>query len=231
MGKECFRFKRFEVVQDRCAMKVGTDGVLLGAWAQGGKRILDIGTGTGLIAMMMAQRYPEATIDAVDIDHEACCQAMENVANAGLRDRIRVVEKPLQHHHGLYDSVVSNPPFFENSMKAPDGKRAMARHADTLPVAELMRSVADVLLPNGCFSAVIPTDMLRRYEEEAVYTKMYITRVCRIKTVERKPAKRCLIAIQKHREAPFCQEEHVLQAADGSRSEWYRQLTKDFYLF
>ena len=94
MAKDSFTFKQFEVRQDICGMKVGTDGVLLGAWAVGGCRILDIGTGTGLIAMMMAQRFPEAKIDAIDIDHDACIQARENIAEAGFGDRVEVVETP-----------------------------------------------------------------------------------------------------------------------------------------
>lgn len=230
MAKDSFTFKQFEVRQDRCGMKVGTDGVLLGAWAVGGCRILDIGTGTGLIAMMMAQRFPEAKIDAIDIDHDACFQARENIAEAGFGDRVEVVETPLQQHSGEYDAIVSNPPFFENSLKAPEGKRSLARHTDSLPVSELLRCVSSLLSPQGVFSVVIPMDMLQRYEEEAVFSRLYIAKVCKIKTVERKPAKRCMVMIQKQRPEAIIVEEQVLQTANSERSEWYQQLTKDFYL-
>ena len=106
-----FKFKHFLVRQDLCAMKVGTDGVLLGAWANGGDCILDVGTGTGLIALMMAQRYPNAQITAIDIDEGATRQALQNVENAGCQHRIKVLQEKVQAHEGLYDAIVSNPPF------------------------------------------------------------------------------------------------------------------------
>lgn len=113
-----FRFKKFEILQDRCAMKVGTDGVLLGAWASGGTRILDIGCGTGLIALMMAQRFPAAQVVGIDIDEEACGQARENVAASSFSDRIDVAHCRLQDYSGEeFDAIVSNPPFFLNSLK------------------------------------------------------------------------------------------------------------------
>lgn len=230
MAKEKFSFKQFDVYHDKCAMKVGTDGVLIGAWAEGGRSILDIGTGTGLVAMMMAQRFPNAHIDAIDIDHDAYCQARENIAKTSFAERINVVETSLQQHHGQYDAIVSNPPFFENSLKAPDGKRSVARHADSLPVAELMRRVYEMLTDEGVFSAVIPTQMLSRYEEEAAYNKLALVRICKVKTVERKPAKRCLIMIKKRKTDALHIEEHLLMNTDGSRSDWYQELTSEFYL-
>ena len=138
-----FKFKHFEIHQDRCAMKVGTDGVLLGAWALGGKRILDIGSGTGLISLMMAQRYPEAQVVGIDLDAEACAEARENVAASPFADRVNIVDCRLQDYESLekFDAIVSNPPFFLNSLKNPDSKRSMARHADSLPFRELFRGV------------------------------------------------------------------------------------------
>ena len=117
-----FKFKHFLVRQDLCAMKVGTDGVLLGAWANGGDSILDVGTGTGLIALMMAQRYPDAQITAIDIDEGATRQALQNVENAGCQHRIKVLQEKVQAHEGLYDAIVSNPPFFIDSLGAPDAQ-------------------------------------------------------------------------------------------------------------
>lgn len=123
--KNRFDFKQFSICQDQCSMKVGTDGVLLGAWADGGRRILDIGTGTGIIALMMAQRFPDAAIDAIEIDHDACRQAAGNIAATPFADRIRIHECPIQHFQTTmrYDAIVSNPPYFINSMKNPDKKR------------------------------------------------------------------------------------------------------------
>ena len=111
MNKNVFQFKQFAVRQDRCAMKVGTDGVLIGAWAKGGNNILDIGTGTGIIAMMMAQRYPQAMICGLDIDADACLQATENIVAAEFASRITICNTALQQHNGTYDAIVSNPPY------------------------------------------------------------------------------------------------------------------------
>ena len=138
MGNSVFIFKEFAVKQDACAMKVGTDGVLLGAWARGGSRVLDIGTGTGLIALMMAQRFPEAEIEAIDIAEAACLQAKENVANSVFARRVRVVRAALQQYVGpkSFDCIVSNPPFFVDSLHNPDALRSMARHTSTLSSRE-----------------------------------------------------------------------------------------------
>lgn len=230
MAKDSFQFRQFTVWQDRCAMKVGTDGVLIGAWAQGGKRILDIGTGTGLVAMMMAQRFGDAAIDTIDVDAVACGQAQENIDKAGLSDRIHVLHTPLQAHNGTYDAIVSNPPFFENSLKAPDDRRTMARHADSLPVADIFRCACRMLSDSGHFSAIIPSAMFERYEEEAAMQGFFLTRLCEVRTVERKQAKRFMVTYSKTPNETVEIEEHVLMAADGSRSEWYSRLTRDFYL-
>ena len=143
-----FRFKQFTIHQERCAMKVGTDGVLLGAWAEGGKAILDIGTGTGLIACMMAQRFPDATVQAIEIDEAACQQARENVTASPFLDRIFITNTSLQEfvselpqHQQQYDCIVCNPPYFVNSMKAPDSQRSIARHTDTLPSPHLQKEL------------------------------------------------------------------------------------------
>ena len=230
MAKVSFQFRQFTVWQDRCAMKVGTDGVLIGAWAKGGQRILDIGTGTGLVAMMMAQRYPAALVDAIDVDAAACGQAEENVGKAGLAGRIHVFHTSLQAHCGTYDAIVSNPPFFENSLKNPDDRRTMARHNDSLPVADIFRCAARMLSGGGCLSVIIPSAMFERYEEEAAIQGFFLIRLCKVRTVERKLAKRFMLAYTKTPARLAEVEEHVLMSAGGGRSEWYQQLTQDFYL-
>ena len=127
-------------MQDKCGMKVGTDGVLLGAWALGGSRVLDIGTGTGLVALMMAQRFPQSVVDAIDIDEEACRQAAENVAASPFAGSVHVGHCPLQDFLSSqpYDAIVSNPPFFVDSLNNPDVRRPLPRHTDTLPFAALL---------------------------------------------------------------------------------------------
>lgn len=221
--KDMFQFKQFTIEQKLCAMKVGTDGVLLGAWAKGGPRILDIGTGTGIIALMMAQRYPETQVTAIDIDEGAVRQAEQNVSQSPFLGRISVLQQAVQEHLGEYESIVSNPPFFIDSLQAPDEQRNMARHTATLSYAELMKAAYRLLADNGEFSVVIPFDYRRRMEDEAVFVGFFPSRVCGVKTTERKPAKRYLLAFRKH-PCP-CQKEQLTIG-----SEDYQALTSAFYL-
>lgn len=238
MSGDSFAFKRFVVRQDRCAMKVGTDGVLLGAWAQGGKRILDIGSGTGLVALMMAQRFEEAHVCGVEIDEEAAQQAQENVETSEFATRVQIeavslqsfVERVGQEGAAMFDSIVSNPPFFENSLTNPDQGRTLARHASTLTYAELFDAVRQLLTPEGEFSAIIPDDCLQRFISEGCLAGLFLTRKCAVKMVPRKQPKRYLLAFAKRMPEKLETEEVTLMNADGSRSEWYSRLTSDFYL-
>lgn len=228
MANDYFQFKQFKILQSRCAMKVGTDGVLLGAWACGGKEILDIGTGTGLIALMMAQRFPEANVLGIDIDTDACLQAKDNVACSPFK--VEIEEGSIVDKNGLFDCIVSNPPFFENSLECPDSGRTKARHASLLSYHQLMESVCRLLSEQGEFSVVIPTDCKSRLEEEAVFAGLFKVRECGIKTTNKKSVKRYLMAFRKH---PVPNPEYsleVLMNENGGRSQWYSQLTEAFYL-
>ena len=228
-----FRFKQFEIEQDRCAMKVGTDGVLLGAWAQGGCRILDIGSGTGLISLMMAQRFPEAEVVGIDMDADACGQARENVMASPFRDRVEIVCCRLQDFGaaGVFDAIVSNPPFFVDSLKNPDSKRTIARHTDSLPFRDLFAGVKRLLSDEGVFSAIVPVEVVEQFVAESCILGFYLIRKCGVKTVERKQPKRFMLSFAKHRISPY--EEHVetMMDSQGNRSEWYRKITEEFYLF
>jgi len=220
-----FSFKRFSIEQELCAMKVGTDGVLLGAWARGGQRILDVGTGTGVVALMMAQRYPEARIMAIDIDEGAVRQARLNVKRSSFGEQVTVIHKKVQEldQKGVYDAVVSNPPFFIDSLKAPDLQRSMARHADTLTYGELITTAWRLLCDDGELSVVVPFDYRRKMEDEALFAGFFPSRMCAVRTTERKPARRYLLAFKKH---PCELETEALTIGD----ERYRLLTQDFYL-
>lgn len=227
-----FRFKQFEIEQDRCAMKVGTDGVLLGAWAQGGRRVLDIGSGTGLISLMMAQRFPEAEVVGIDMDADACGQARENVMASPFRDRVEIECCRLQDFGGtgVFDAIVSNPPFFVDSLKNPDSKRMMARHTDSLPFRDLFAGVKRLLSDDGIFSAIVPVEVVEQFVAESCILGFYLIRKCGVKTVERKQPKRFMLSFAKHRISPY--EEHVetMMDSQGNRSEWYRKITEEFYL-
>lgn len=230
-----FQFKRFTVKQDRCAMKVGTDGVLLGAWAQGARRILDVGTGTGLIALMMAQRFPEAVVDAVEIDGEAAIQAKDNVLCSPFYGRVNVFESSLQDYtkdfEGQpYDAIVSNPPYFNNSLKNPDGRRTLARHTDSLPYAVLFRSVDKLLSADGVFCIIVPYDIKADILAEAAVFGFFLLRETAVKTTPSKQPKRCLLAFTKARPDSVNKETVTMMNADTTRSSWYSALTGDFYL-
>ena len=218
-----FRFKQFSVEQELCAMKVGTDGVLLGAWAQGGECILDIGTGTGLIALMMAQRNPASNVMAIDIDEGAFRQATFNVEQSPFRHQVVVKQESVQEHQGQYESVVCNPPYFIDALHAPDKQRSIARHTDTLSYAELMQAAYRLLTDDGEFSVIVPFDYRKRMEDEAVFVGFFPRRVLGFRTSERKPIKRYLLSFVKH---PMATENSIITFGD----EAYKELTKDFYL-
>lgn len=244
-----FRFKQFEIAQDRCAMKVGTDGVLLGAWASGGSHILDIGSGTGLISLMMAQRFPVAQVVGIDMDEDACGQAKENVERSPFAERVSIRHCRLQdfqgpdsvtssvgdgdacgEENGLFDAIVSNPPFFVNSMKNPDSKRSMARHTDTLPFRELWSGVKRLLSENGVFSVVLPAEVKEDFIADGCISGFYLIRQCAVKTVERKQPKRYLLSFSKHRDGALESTTEIMMDKDGNHSEWYTKITDEFYL-
>ena len=233
---DSFRFKQFEIRQDRCAMKVGTDGVLLGAWASGGRRILDIGSGTGLISLMMAQRFPHAEVVGIDMDEAACGQAQENVAKSPFSRRVSVEHCRLQDfllsagEFSWFDSIVSNPPFFVNSLKNPNSQRAMARHADTLPFRDLLSGVKRLLAEDGVFSVIVPKEVVDEMVTEACLVGFYLVRQCAVKTVERKTPKRYLLAFSRHRLGEVEMTTELMTEDSGRRSAWYQEITSEFYL-
>ncbi|AWX06222.1 tRNA1(Val) (adenine(37)-N6)-methyltransferase [Prevotella intermedia] len=227
-----FTFRQFHIEQDKCAMKVGTDGVLLGSWAKGGKRILDIGTGTGLIALMMAQRFPDANIDAIEIDENAVIQATENVLHSPFSKQIVVKHCSLQTYSETkekYDSIICNPPYFVDSLKSNDNNRTVARHTDTLPFNELIKCAYQLLTPNGHFSLVLPVESYRILEPEAILNGFSVIKKVLVKTTPSKQPKRILVELGKVPDEYFSTKEY-LQDSAGNKSEWYKEITKEFYL-
>lgn len=212
-------------------MKVGTDGLLLGAWAQGGKHVLDIGTGTGLIALMMAQRFPDAHVDAIDIDADAASQAEDNARRSPFADRVAVRCVSLQEYvaEREYDSIVCNPPFFTQSLQSPDSKRTLARHSVALPFDDLFRHARRLMSEDGVLSIVVPSDALSQIETAAVMNNLLLVRRCLVRTTRKKPARRLLLSFSQ-KPSPFHDEEGVIQEAVNEPSEWYRNLTCDFLL-
>ena len=175
MGNPYFRFRQFTVWHDRCAMKVGTDGVLLGAWAGQGRpgKILDIGTGSGLIALMLAQRFPEARITGIEPDAEAAAQAGENFLCSPWHDRLAVSTATLQDFTSgaagkeTFDLIVSNPPFYDSTLLNPDARRSAARHTATLPYSELMRCASALMTGTSELDIIIPSEYWRQILQAA----------------------------------------------------------------
>ena len=235
MSRDSFTFKQFVVHQDRCAMKVGTDGTLLGAWASMARpdgRILDIGTGTGLIALMMAQRFPKAQVTAIDIDKEAVEQAQDNVSRSPFADRIHVCQADVNAFESseTFGAIVCNPPYFNNALICPDNQRTQARHTLSLSYQQLMSATWRLLSDEGIFSVIIPNDFFQQLESEAHLAGFFISRIYGVRTIEGKPIKRYLIELTKKPRQELVKKEVLIEDTPNVRSEWYRELTKEFYI-
>ena len=241
MPNDNFRFKAFTIEQNRTAMKVGTDGVLLGAWATDmwianastpSPRVLDVGTGTGLIALMAAQKIPDASIVAIDIDTVAIEQARHNILASPWNDRVEVLPTSLQDFttHHKFHLILSNPPYFINSQKCPDAQRTLARHADSLPLSTLMKCATTLLTADGCLAIVLPAEAQKEADKWAAIYGLFLNRCVNIKTKNSKPVKRCLLAYRQTPPQSVSIETRTLLSTDNNRSEWYNALTDDFYL-
>ena len=231
MSNPYFQFKQFTVWHDQCAMKVGTDGVLLGAWAsvEGARRILDIGTGTGLVALMLAQRsLPDAKIVALEIDEAAAGQARENVVRSPWRERVQADFKKYQSSD-KFDVIVSNPPYFVDSLECPDRQRATARHNDSLTYGDLLEGVSELLADDGLFTVVIPSDVADRVKEIAFAKKLYAVRQLHVITKPGGVSKRTLITFSFSVQECVV-EELLTELARHQYSEEYIALTREYYL-
>lgn len=232
MSNPYFKFKQFSVYQDRCAMKVGTDGVLLGAWTNvsTAQQILDIGTGTGLVALMLAQRC-NAQITALEVDASAAGQAAENVCQSPWKDRIEVVCKDFNAYRpeAKYDVIVSNPPFFVGSLVSPDALRTQARHTHALSYEQLLQGVSSLLSKEGEFTVIIPYDVAAEVKMLAATHKLYPFKQLNIITSPGKQPKRCLLTFSFSSEE--CElTELLLERERHCYSDEYIALTKDYYL-
>ena len=228
-----FQFKQFTIHQQRSAMKVGTDGVLVGAWASvraNDRTILDIGTGTGLIALMLAQRNPEAEVVAVEIDSESAAQARDNVAASPWSDRVTVEECAVQDFVSdlKFDIIVSNPPYFVDSQKCPDGSRNTARHTDTLSFSELMKAAERLLAPDGRFAVIVPAESAMSVIAAG---NLHLVRRCDVRTKPSAQPKRVMLEFSPRFEGAALREELTIgDGTNGGYSPEYVALTRNFYL-
>lgn len=230
-----FNFKQFTILQQDSAMKVGVDGVLLGAWAfSKGKveHILDIGVGTGLISIMMAQRFPEALITGVEIDEAACFEAIENAKRSPWSNRIKIINSDflqLDEKSSDYDLIISNPPYYEKGWPVEDEGRRKARDAASLPLVDLFQRAAKISGQHTVFCLILPALALDNCLQTAAINGWFSNRITTVHTKPEKPAKRVLIAFGRS-ESGTSTDELTIYDANGNYSEAYKKLTGDFYL-
>lgn len=231
---DTFIFKQFTIRQERCAGKVGVDGVLLGTWADGrsAQTALDIGTGTGLLALMLAQRFPTLRITAVEHDPHAAQQAAENVAASPWPDRVQVVHqdsRAFAQTAGRFDLIVSNPPYFDTatSLPSPQTARQQARHTTTLTHAQLVADAARLLAENGRFCLIIPAAVSTGLMQLALAHKLHCTHRLLVRPVPHKPPHRHLLQFERH--SYSLREEEIVIEENGRHhySAAFQQLTRD----
>lgn len=227
-----FQFKQFVVNQEDCAMKVGTDGVLLGAWfdfKENGS-VLDIGTGTGLIALMAAQRGADSVV-AVEIDEKAACQAAANAALSKWKDLVTVVHSDIAcfSDDKRFDAVVCNPPFFRDSLRSPDSVRSQARHNDTLSYEKLAEMANYLLSDSGLFSLVLPYDMADTFISVAAKNGLYLCKRTNVVTRKGNLPKRVLLSLCKQVKVCVTDELVMFDELNNETSE-YISIVRDFYL-
>ena len=232
-----FTFKQFAIEQDRCAMKIGTDGVLLGAWAPIDNHpfsILDIGTGTGIIALMLAQRSAAQQIDALEIDEAAYEQATDNFENSPWNDRLfcfhagldEFIEEPEEE----YDLIVSNPPFYSEDYKTENESRDLARFQDAMPFEQLLEAADLLLSEHGIFTVIIPFKEEENFIALANEFELYPLKITRVKGTPTTEIKRSLLAFSRNETTDLPIDELVIETARHVYTQEYIGLTKNFYL-
>ena len=230
-----FTFKQFHIDHSRCAMKVGTDGTLIGAWASlpSRGRVLDIGTGTGLIAILAAQRAAEIQITAIDIDEDCVAQARENATASPWGARIEIVHSPLQvfSPEEKFDTIISNPPYFIDSQLSPDAARSTARHTATLPFDELVDGVVRLLNDEGRFVLILPTTEMERFRS-AARGVLFTVRECHVWSTPTSGTRRIMAELQTSppTDPPTIEKIVIEDSGRHGYSAEYRELTHDFYL-
>ncbi|MEZ5082695.1 MAG: methyltransferase [Bacteroidales bacterium] len=234
--RSSFKFKKFDVNDGQCAMKLGTDAVLLGAWANvhQTKSILDIGTGCGIIALLMCQRS-NAMIDAIDIHEPSINQANENFINSPWPNRLNAILTSVQDFsvssENKYDLIVCNPPFFTNDLKSPYELKNISKHNDRLPFDELILASAKLLKPGGKFSVILPVSSSAKFVFQAKQNKLYCRRETIIVPKSDKKPNRTLLEFEKKQYTLKESDSIMLRNKDGSYTKEYVEITCDFYLY
>ena len=231
-----FTFKQFHVNQDRCAMKIGTDGVLLGAWTpliNNPYNVLDIGAGTGILSLMLAQRSNAEQIDAIEIDEDAYEQCVENFEASPWSDKLFCFHAGLDEFvdepEDEYDLIISNPPFYTDDYKSDNTSRDLARFEDALPFEELIEAAALLLSDNGIFSVIIPFKEEERFVAMCQELDLFPLKITRVKGTPTSEIKRSLLAFCRMEQTPLI-DELVIEISRHNYTSEYIELTKEFYL-
>ncbi|WP_298118673.1 methyltransferase [Flavobacterium sp.] len=232
-----FSFKQFTIQQDKCAMKIGTDAVLLGAWCPVDNNpfsVLDIGAGTGILSLMLAQRSNAEQIDAIEIDEEAYEQCVENFENSPWSDRLFCFHAGLDEFvdepEDEYDIIISNPPFYSEDYKTSDSQRDLARFQDALPFEELIEAADLLLSENGIFAVIIPYKEEERFIDLCAEVELFPVKVTRVKGSHTTPIVRSLLAFKRYELSVLTADELVIEISRHEYTDEYINLTKDFYL-
>lgn len=239
-----FRFRQFEVSNKLSAMKIGTDAVLVGAWAfeasgfgtRSDLRALDIGCGTGVLSLMLAQRFTGMSVLGIDIDADAATEASANFRQSPWAQRLEAFQTDFREfaasgEAGIYDMIISNPPFFTGGAEAPDNARRIARHQESLGLHDLMDGAAHVLAPEGILAVVLPADKADEARTEARFARLEPTRECIVATTPRKPPRRILMEFRHSGIVTATQRENLLiHTPEGGFSDRYSRLVGPFYL-
>jgi tRNA1Val (adenine37-N6)-methyltransferase len=233
MANSWFQFQEFRVEQDRCAMKISTDAVLLGALAkaENPQKILDVGTGTGVIALMLAQRFPQSQIQAVEMDPSAASQARENFEKSSFAKRMEVWEGKLQDFTPLikFDLIVSNPPYFPDHLKSPDAQRNLALHNDGLSFEDLVKKVSEILATKAQFWVILPPRQMKDLEKIARFSGLFPSEKFTVQDNPAKPIIREIVSFTSEEKNIF---QNVILIKDdfGAHHESYRNLISGFLL-
>jgi len=231
-----FHFKKFSIDDSNAAMKIGTDSVLLGAWTPCGDetRILDIGTGSGILALMMAQRNNKTVIEAIEIDSNAAELAQINVQLSPWPNQIYILNSSIQEFasksQSKYSLIISNPPFFSDSLKAPDKARNIARHNDTLPIKDMLEATSKMLTDTGKAAFIIPADAFENWRIEASNLLLYPAFVTRVKSSPSHNPYRVMVVFTRDKMKDIIDNELPIYSSMNIYTNEYRELTKEFYL-
>lgn len=232
-----FTFKNFEVLQDKCAMKVGTDSVLLGAWCPLDNKphtVLDIGAGTGILSLMLAQRSDAYQIDAIEIDENAYEQCVSNFENSPWADRLFCFHAGLDEFvdepEDEYDIIISNPPFYSEDYKTADAQRDLARFQEAMPFEDLVEAADLLLSENGIFAVIIPFKEEERFMDLCAEVELFPIKVTRVKGSPTTPIVRSLLAFKRYELSVLEADELVVEITRHEYTDEYIELTKDFYL-